>query len=224
MPIRDDFPNEQLLQMNKITPWFANICNFIVASKFPPEVFRLYKEKIENDAKYYIWDDPYLWRLYSDQVICRCILDSEIKSVLHFCHSTSRGDHYGSTVQPKKGLIVGSTDPPFLEIPINSSLLANNGWPLAEDMKCPSNLFYLVRSLTYGILIYGAISRWVEAAATKTNDAKVIVDFLKSNTFYMFGVPKALISDQGSHFCNKAMSSLLEKCRVVHRIAIAYHP
>ncbi|RDX71761.1 hypothetical protein CR513_48844, partial [Mucuna pruriens] len=57
----------------------------------------LYKEKLESDAKYYIWDEPYLWRLYSDQVIRRCILNFEIKSILHFCHLASRGGHYGST-------------------------------------------------------------------------------------------------------------------------------
>ncbi|RDX83893.1 gag-pol, partial [Mucuna pruriens] len=46
---------------------------------------------------------------------------------------------------------------------------------------------------------------YVEVVATRTNDAKAVVDFLK------FGVPKALISDQGSHFCNRAMASLLQK-------------
>ncbi|RDX77886.1 Pol polyprotein, partial [Mucuna pruriens] len=40
----------------------------------------------------------------------------------------------------------------------------------------------------------------------------------------VFGVPKALISDQGSHFCNKAMAPLLQKYGVAHRIATAYHP
>ncbi|RDY01866.1 gag-pol, partial [Mucuna pruriens] len=68
------------------------------------------------------------------------------------------------------------------------------------------------------------MSRRVEATATKTNDAKVVVDFLKSNIFYRFGVPKALISDQGSHFCNRAMSSLLHKYGVVYRIGTTYHP
>ncbi|RDY13722.1 gag-pol, partial [Mucuna pruriens] len=68
------------------------------------------------------------------------------------------------------------------------------------------------------------VLRWVEAIATKTNDAKVVVDFLKSNIFCQFGVPKALISDQGSHFCNRAMSFLLHKYGVVHRVSIAYHP
>ncbi|RDX73042.1 gag-pol, partial [Mucuna pruriens] len=65
---------------------------------------------------------------------------------------------------------------------------------------------------------------WVEAIATKTNDAKVVVNFLKSNIFCRFGVPKALISDEGSHFYNRAMSSILHKYRVAHRIATAYHP
>ncbi|RDY08556.1 hypothetical protein CR513_07203, partial [Mucuna pruriens] len=51
-----------------------------------------------------------------------------------------------------------------------------------------------------------------DVVATKTSDAKVVVDFLKSNIFCRFGMLKALISDQGSHFCNKAMSSLLHNC------------
>ncbi|RDX65798.1 hypothetical protein CR513_55515, partial [Mucuna pruriens] len=100
MPIQDEFPDEQMLQLNKITPWFVDIFNFIVASKFPPEVIK----KLESDAKYYIWDDPYLWRLCSEQLIRRCILDFEIKSVLHFCHSAYGGGHYGSTRTAQKVL------------------------------------------------------------------------------------------------------------------------
>ncbi|RDY06099.1 hypothetical protein CR513_09973, partial [Mucuna pruriens] len=74
--------NEQLLHMTTPTPWFANICNFVAASQFPPEASRLYKERLQSDAKYYIWDDPYLWRLCNDQVIRRCIPNAEIKSIL----------------------------------------------------------------------------------------------------------------------------------------------
>ncbi|RDX86074.1 Retrovirus-related Pol polyprotein, partial [Mucuna pruriens] len=80
MPIRDEFPNEQLLHITMPTTWFADICNFVVAYQFPPEASRLYKERLQNDAKYYIWDDPYLWRLCNDQVIRRCILDTDINS------------------------------------------------------------------------------------------------------------------------------------------------
>ncbi|RDX87581.1 Retrovirus-related Pol polyprotein from transposon 17.6, partial [Mucuna pruriens] len=107
MPIKDDFPDKQLLCMDTSTPWFADICNFIVASQFPPEASRLYKEKIKSDAKYYIWDDPYLWKRGSDHVIRRCIPDSEISLVLHFCHAAAGGGHHGSTRTARKVLDCG---------------------------------------------------------------------------------------------------------------------
>ncbi|RDX89977.1 Pro-Pol polyprotein, partial [Mucuna pruriens] len=71
--------------------------------------------------------------------------------------------------------------------------------------------FPVSNDYSYILLAVDYVLRWVEAIATKTNDAK-------------FGLPKVLISDQGSHFYNKAMSSLLHKYGVVHRIATANHP
>ena len=68
-PIRDDFLDEQLLTICISASWFADIVNFLVASIF-------------SDAKYFIWDDPYLWKLCNDQVIRRCIPDHETKSIL----------------------------------------------------------------------------------------------------------------------------------------------
>ncbi|RDY07797.1 pol, partial [Mucuna pruriens] len=85
-------------------------------------------------------------------------------------------------------------------------------------------LFPISNGYSYILLVVNYVSRWVEAIATKTNDAKVVADFLKSNIFYVFGVPKALISDQGNHFYNKAMSALVHKYGVVHRITTIYHP
>ncbi|GAU48758.1 hypothetical protein TSUD_281090 [Trifolium subterraneum] len=51
-----------------------------------------------------------------------------------------------------------------------------------------------------------------------------IADFVRSNIFCRFGIPRAIISDQGTHFCNRAMEALLRKYGVVHRVSTAYHP
>ncbi|GJV57456.1 reverse transcriptase domain-containing protein [Tanacetum coccineum] len=40
----------------------------------------------------------------------------------------------------------------------------------------------------------------------------------------VFGVPKALISDRGTHFCNSLLEKTLKKHGVTHRLATAYHP
>jgi hypothetical protein len=64
----------------------------------------------------------------------------------------------------------------------------------------------------------------VEAKATRSDDAKTVIEFLKSNEFVRFGVPRALISDRGTHFCNKMMEALLKKYNVTHRVSTACHP
>nr|GEU53244.1 hypothetical protein [Tanacetum cinerariifolium] len=67
------------------------------------------------------------------------------------------------------------------------------------------------------------VLKWVEAKATKTNDAKVVVDFVKANIFSKFGTPRALINDRGTHFFNRVMEALLKKYNVTHRVSTAYH-
>ena len=68
------------------------------------------------------------------------------------------------------------------------------------------------------------VSKWVEAKATKTDDSKTVAGFLKHHIFSRFGIPKAIISDQGTHFCNKTVSALMRKYGVNHRTSTPYHP
>ncbi|XP_052622617.1 uncharacterized protein LOC128127914 [Lactuca sativa] len=76
----------------------------------------------------------------------------------------------------------------------------------------------------YILLAVDYVSKWVEAKATRSDDAKKVIEFLKSNIFVRFSVPRALISDRGTHFCNKMMEALLRKYNVTHRVSTAYHP
>jgi hypothetical protein len=68
------------------------------------------------------------------------------------------------------------------------------------------------------------VSKWIEAIPCRTNDHKVVLNFLKDNIFARFSVPKAIISDGGSHFCNKPFEALMKKYGVAHRVATPYHP
>ena len=52
----------------------------------------------------------------------------------------------------------------------------------------------------------------------------MVLKFLKQNIFLRFGVPKTIISDGGTHFCNKPFETLLAKYGVKHKVATPYHP
>ncbi|CAN6570903.1 unnamed protein product [Malus baccata var. baccata] len=76
----------------------------------------------------------------------------------------------------------------------------------------------------YILLAVDYVSKWVEAKATRTNDSKVVADFVKSNIFARFGMPRVLISDGDSHFCNRTIEALLKKYNVTRRVSTPYHP
>ena len=81
-------------------------------------------------------------------------------------------------------------------------------------------------SFGYSYILVGVdyVSKWVEAIPCKANDHKVVLKFLKESILSRFGVPKAIISDGGSHFCNKPSETLLAKYGVKHKVATPYHP
>ncbi|CAN6695199.1 unnamed protein product [Malus baccata var. baccata] len=76
----------------------------------------------------------------------------------------------------------------------------------------------------YILLAVDYVSKWVEARATRTNDSQVVADFVKTNIFARFGMPRVLISDGDSHFCNRTIEALLKKYGVTHKVATPYHP
>ncbi|KAM2673737.1 hypothetical protein EV2_014998 [Malus domestica] len=76
----------------------------------------------------------------------------------------------------------------------------------------------------YILLAVDYALKWVEAKATRTNDSKVVADFIRTNIFARFGMPRVFINDGGSHFCNRTIEALLKKYNVTHKVSTPYHP
>ncbi|XP_073290992.1 uncharacterized protein [Primulina huaijiensis] len=110
LPVSEFFPDEQLFKVKGTNPWYADIVNYLVTGILPNDLSKSRKVKIRCMTKYYVWDEPHLWKFCVNQVIRR------------------------------------------------------------------------------------------------------------------FGIPRALISDQGTHFFNRTIEALLKKYGVYHRVATAYRP
>ncbi|GKA58108.1 reverse transcriptase domain-containing protein [Tanacetum coccineum] len=78
------------------------------------------------------------------------------------------------------------------------------------------------RGNKYILVAVDYLSKWVEAKALSTNDARVVCKFLKS-LFARFGAPCAIINDRGTHFCNDKFAKVMLKYGVTRRLSTAYH-
>ena len=58
----------------------------------------------------------------------------------------------------------------------------------------------------YILVVVNYVSTWIEETATPTKDSKVMMNVLCRNTFTHFGTPRAIISDEGNHLCNKQLA------------------
>ncbi|XP_062103480.1 uncharacterized protein LOC133814550 [Humulus lupulus] len=194
--IDDNFMGEQLssIENEEKILWFADYVNYLVAKVVPLDMSRQQIKKFYSEVKHYYWDEPILFRQCADQIIRRCVLEEEIIFILTHCHNLHCGGYFGGTRTSTKVL-------QYFMGPFPSSY----------------NNKYILLAVDY-------VSKWVEATTTPTCDGKEVLTFLHKNIFTRFGTLTTIISDRGSHFCNKSFTTLCACYEVHHQKALFYHP
>nr|GEY19063.1 reverse transcriptase domain-containing protein [Tanacetum cinerariifolium] len=238
-----------LKSLNKVahqdpsTPWFADFANYHAGKFIIKGMTTQQKQKIFNDVRHYFWDDLYLFKTCPDQIIRRCVAGQEAIDILKACHSGPIGGHYGANYTAKKVFDLGfywlTIYKDAFELVKHYDSCQRQG-KISQRDEMPQNSIQVCEIVdVWGIDFMGPfpsskgnkyilvavdyLSKWVEAKVLPTNDARVVVKFLKS-LFSRFGTPKAIISDRGTHFCNDQFSRVMSKYGVTHHLSIAYHP
>ncbi|GJR50197.1 reverse transcriptase domain-containing protein [Tanacetum coccineum] len=184
-----------------------------------------------------------LAKICADQVIRRCVYGQEAVDILTACHNGPTGGHHGANYTAKKVFDSGFYWPTIYrdahDMVKSCDSCQRQGKILQKD-EMPQNAiqvceifdvwginfmgpFLSSRGNKYILVTIEFLSKWVEAKALPTNDARVIVKFLKS-LFARFETPRAIISDRSTHFCNDQFVKIMLKYGVIHRLSTAYHP
>ncbi|GJT00582.1 reverse transcriptase domain-containing protein [Tanacetum coccineum] len=187
------------------------------------------KNKFFSDLKHYFWEESYLFKVCSDGMIRRCVSGPETQTILDQCHHEPTGGHYGPNVTAKKVLDSGFYWPTIIkeahtlvqlceacqktgniskrdEMPLNNIQVFEIFDIWGIDFMGP---FPKSHKFEYILVVVDYVSKWAEAQDLPTNDAQVVITFLKE-LFCHFGMPKALISDRVEN-TNKALKRILEK-------------
>ncbi|KAI5313301.1 hypothetical protein L3X38_042475 [Prunus dulcis] len=244
LPLNETFPDEQLYVAQVKEPWYADFVNYLACGVLRNDLTYQHKKKFFSMVKHYVWDEPFLFKHCPDQLIRRCVPEEEQESILRHSHELACGGHFGAKKTALKILQSGFFWPTLFkdafnfcvkcdrcqrmgnisrrnELPLKNILFVElfDVWGIDFMGPFPSSFGY-----TYILVAVDYVSKWVEAIATKTNDHKVVLKFLRDNIFTRFGTPRAVISDGGSHFCNKLFEALMKKYSITHRVSTPYHP
>nr|GEZ11503.1 reverse transcriptase domain-containing protein [Tanacetum cinerariifolium] len=193
-----------------VTSWFADFANYHAENFIVKGMSSQQKNKFFKDVKHCFWDDPFLFKICADQVIRRCVHGQEAIDILKDFHNGPTGGHHGPNYTSKKMFDSGFYWPTIYRDAHDLSIDFMGPFPSSRGNK------YILVAIDY-------LSKWIEAKALPTNDARVVCKFLKS-LYARFGTPRAIISDRSTHFCNDQFAKVLLKYGVTHRLAAAYHP
>ena len=76
---------------------------------------------------------------------------------------------------------------------------------------------YIIRTVEY-------VTKWAEVELVPSFTKEVVAKFIYENIITRFGCPLTLISDQGTHFINQTIETLLKEFLIYHHKTSTYHP
>nr|GEW40018.1 reverse transcriptase domain-containing protein [Tanacetum cinerariifolium] len=245
--ITETFPLETLGMIafhgDSSTLWFADFANYHAGNFIVKGMSSQQKKKFFKDVKHYFWDDLYLFKICTDQVIRWRVHGQEAVDILTACQNRPTGGHHGANLTAKKVFDFGFYWPTIYrdahDLVTRCDACQRQG-KISQRDEMPQNAiqvceifdvwgidfigpFLSSKGNKYILVAIDYLSKWLEAKVLPTNDARVVVKFLKS-LFARFGTPQAIISDRGTYFCNEQFGKVMLKYGVTHHLSTAYHP
>ena len=212
--ITEEFPNEKLLALQTCdAPWYADFVNYLVSAVVPSNLSYQQKKKFFSDVKYYLWEDLFLYKYCSNQIIGRRVLEEEMRSILQHCHFREVGGHFGAIKTTAKVLQSSFYWPTLFKDAYifvaacdrcqrTGNISKKNEMPLTNILELELfdvwridfiGLFSSSFKNKYILVAVDYVSKLFEAVALPCNDARVVVSFLKKNIFTRFGTPRAIL-------------------------------
>jgi len=74
------------------------------------------------------------------------------------------------------------------------------------------------------LVVIDYFTKWVEAASYASVTRSVVVRFIKREIIFRYGLPRKIITDNGTNLNNKMMGEMCEEFKIQHHNSTPYRP
>eukprot|EP00253_Pinus_taeda_P031771 PITA_31771 len=92
--VDDQIPDEHLFYLSILSLWFFDIVNYLVATKFPPNLSSSKKRNIVSKSTPFTLVGGNIFKLGPYKVLRRCFREEEVFDILLACHDGPSGGHF----------------------------------------------------------------------------------------------------------------------------------
>ncbi|KAJ9544783.1 hypothetical protein OSB04_024490 [Centaurea solstitialis] len=245
--VREKFSDEQLfvVQHNDNFPWYTDIANFLACGIRPQGMKGQPLKKFLHDCRQYVWEDPFLYKIGTDQQLRRCVHGSEQHQILEACHSSQFGGHFGGRQTaakiPQSGFFWPTVSKDSHEFVRHCEPCQRTGNISARNEMPLNNIFEVELFDVWGIDFMGPfpnsnnnnyilvavdyVSKCVEAVACHSNDANTVVKFLVRNSgalrlFFIPAIEKNCTSAESVQWYQSLFFSEIQLTMDTHEIVL----
>jgi hypothetical protein len=184
-----------------------------------------------------MWHDDCLYKIGPDLVIRRCVRKDEIHDIFQAFHDVPCGGHFVYKRIAYKVLQYGYYWPHIFKdaktYVSNCDEFQRMGKPTAQDQmplqaqvviepfdKWALDFVGLInptyKKKKYIILSTDYVTKWVEAKALPAVSEQSVVDFLFNDIFTIFGVPREIVTNQGTQFTFNLVKVVTKQYQIKH--------
>ena len=227
-------------------PWYFDIKRYVVSKEYPPEIADNDKRTLRRLAASFFMSGGTLYKRNHDMTLLRCVDAKEANHMIEEVHEGSFGTHANGHAMARKILRAG-----YYWLTMESDCCVHvrkchKCQAFADNVNAPPHPLNVMSApwpfSMWGIDVIGAIepkasnghrfilvaidyfTKWVEAASYTNVTRNVVVRFIKKEIICRYGLPRKIITDNGTNLNNKMMGEMCEEFKIQHHNSTPYRP
>ena len=215
LPINQILTDDHLMTTH-VEPWFADVLKYMAKDVLPEKVSYQERRNFISQMKFFYWEEPYLYKQCTDNIIRRCAMEHQMIDILEACHTLQADGHHSAVRTAARVLQSGFFWPTLYQDakayvsecgrcrrtgnmmkrhrkPMNWAVDVDvfDAWEieLVGPFEASGKNRYILFAVDY-------LSRWVEAVALPMKEAQLVIKFLKKSILNRWGPPRVIISQE----------------------------